>query len=248
MPVKAVKRAIRAVREPLPGSQFSWAFVAMLVAIVGLFVLALVAWQSRASTDLPSLRDISAWMAPHRRAWYALPLVVVAFTALGLVLFPVLLLVAATGVAFGPWLGPLYAMAGSLSSASVGFAIGRTLGRKRVERYGGKRVVRINRALERNGTLAVFFIRKIPAPFMLSNIIVGASRVRYRDFVVGTFLGMAALVIGLAGFGYQISSAFQNPSPGNVAIAVACLAIPLTLAWLINKQIQKSKDLTTSTP
>ena len=64
---------------------------------------------------------------------------------------------------------------------------------------------RISRALQRNGTLAVFFVRKVPAPFTLSNIVVGASSVGYRDFIVGTLLGMGAFVIALAGFGYQLT-------------------------------------------
>ena len=49
---------------------------------------------------------------------------------------PVVLLIAATGVVFGPILGPLYAMAGCLASGSLGFAIGRWLGQQGVERLG----------------------------------------------------------------------------------------------------------------
>src|SRR6187401_3217169 len=67
--------------------------------------------------------DIAAWIAAHRFAWYAPPLVVVAFVVFSLL--PVMVLVSLTGAAFGPVLGPLYAMAGCLASASTAFAIGR---------------------------------------------------------------------------------------------------------------------------
>ena len=230
MPVKAV----------LPGSQFSWGTVWVLVGVIAMLTVGLIAWQSRPSHELPNLQDLTDVMAPHRRAWYALPLVALTFSVLSLVLFPVLLLIAATGVAFGPWLGPIYAMVGSLTSASVGFAIGRRLGRKRVERFGGRRVIKISHTLRRHGTLAVFFLRKIPAPFTLTNIIIGASHVRYRDFLAGTFLGMIALVIALAGFGYQLSSAFSDPTPRKLAIAVLCLAVPLTAAWAISKRATRA--------
>ena len=83
-------------------------------------------------------------------------------------------------------------MAGCLASGSIGFAIGRWLGQRRVEQLGGERVARVTRTLKRNGTLAVFLLRKVPAPFTLANIIVGASTVSYRDFLVGTLLGMGA--------------------------------------------------------
>ena len=46
-------------------------------------------------------------------------MVMLAFIALGL--FPVLLLITATGIAFGPVLGPIYAMAGCLASGVDGF-------------------------------------------------------------------------------------------------------------------------------
>ncbi len=76
--------------------------------------------------NVPSLDDIAMWLAPLRHAWYALPLVMLAFVVLAVV--PVMLLIAATGIAFGPVLGPVYAMAGCLASGSVGFVIGRWMG------------------------------------------------------------------------------------------------------------------------
>lgn len=185
------------------------------------------------------IEAISAWMAPHRHAWYALPVVVVAF--IGLTLVPVVLLIAATGIAFGPVLGPIYAMAGCLASGSVGFAIGRWLGQRRVERLGGERVAHVTRTLKRNGTLAVFLFRKVPLPFTLANVVVGASTVSYRDFVLGTFLGMAALVVGLAGFGYQLTMVLRSPSPVTVIGAVLVLGVPLTLAWLINRALRQTR-------
>jgi phospholipase D1/2 len=183
--------------------------------------------------------EVSAWVAPHRHAWYALPMVMLAF--IGLALFPVLLLITATGIAFGPVLGPVYAMAGCLASASMGFVIGRWLGVRRVERLGGERIIRVTRALNRNGTLAVFFARKVPAPFTLVNIVIGASTVRYVDFILGTLLGMAALVIALAGFGYQLMQALRNPSPATLSAAALFVGIPLTLAWFINRTLRHAR-------
>lgn len=191
--------------------------------------------------DAVSLEQFSSWLEPHRRAWYALPLVAAAFTALGLVLFPVLVLIAATGVAFGPWLGPIYAMVGCLASGSAGFALGRWAGPQRVEGVGGPRIAKIRRTLERNGTLAVFLLRKVPAPFMVSNVVAGASKVRFRDFLLGTFLGMAALVVALAGFGYQLTEAFRNPSWSTMLLAAGVLGVPLGLAWSINRVLKRTK-------
>lgn len=215
--------------------QLAWLRVTAVFLICGVLV---ITWMSIPATALTP-DDVSAWMEPHRHAWYALPMVMLTFIALGLV--PVLLLITLTGIAFGPVLGPIYAMAGCLASASIGFGIGRWLGLDRVARLGGERVARVTRALKRNGTLAVFFVRKVPAPFMLANIVIGASTVRYKDFIVGTVLGMGAIVIALAGFGYQLTQALRNPSPGTVLTAAMFVGVPLTLAWFINRALRRAR-------
>lgn len=216
-----------------------WLRLAVLAAVVALVITAWVALPFRPFSDLSSLAD---WLSPHRHAWYGLPVVVIAYVLLGFLFVPVLLLITATGIAFGPFLGPVYAMAGCLTSASAGFGVGRWVGRQRIRYFGGERLVRLSQTIERNGTLAVFLIRKIPAPFTLSNIVVGASRVSFRDFLIGTLLGMTAVVIGLAGLGHQLTVAFRNPSWSNVALAAAFVGLPLTLAWYINRQLRRRRS------
>jgi uncharacterized membrane protein YdjX (TVP38/TMEM64 family) len=215
-------------------SQLVWLRISVVLVVCAALVMA---WQLILKGTF-DLHAISTWLAPHRHAWYALPMVMLAFVVLALV--PVILLIAATGIAFGPVLGPVYAMAGCLASASLGFAIGRWMGFRRVEQLGGERIARVSRALKRNGTLAVFFVRKVPAPFTLTNIVVGASTVSYRDFMVGTVLGMGAFVVALAGFGYQLTKAFDHPSPATLAAAALFIGLPLTLAWLVNRALRRA--------
>ena len=115
------------------------------------------------------------------------------------------------------------------------------MGLRRVERLGGERVARLTRALKRNGTLAVFLVRKVPAPFTLVNIVVGASTIRFRDFIVGTMLGMGAFVVGFAGFGYQLAKALRDPSPATLIGAALFVVVPLTLAVLINRALRRAR-------
>ncbi len=213
--------------------------VAIVLATAAVIVLA-VRSDASIPRDLEGIRELFASLTPPRTAWYALPVVVSLYVGLGLILVPVLLLVAATGLVFGPVLGPVYALAGCFTSASAGFAIGRWTGYERVQKLGGRRVADLHDALERNGTLAVFVMRKVPAPFMLTNIVAGASRVRYRDFLIGTALGMGAFVVALAGFGYQLSETFRNPSWRTALVAAVFLTVPLTLAWIINRALRKA--------
>jgi uncharacterized membrane protein YdjX (TVP38/TMEM64 family) len=212
-----------------------WLRVAGVVAV---FVVALAAW-TWAPVPGVDPDTLSAWLRPYRYAWYALPLVVAVFVVLGLVLFPVVLLITATGIVFGPVLGPLYAMAGSLASASAGFGIGRWMGAGRVEQLGGERITTLIRTLRRNGTLAVFLVRKVPVPFTLANVVVGASSIRFRDFLAGTALGMTAVVVALAGFGYQLTHVLYEPTAGSVVAGALFIAVPLTLALLLNRVLRR---------
>jgi uncharacterized membrane protein YdjX (TVP38/TMEM64 family) len=205
-------------------------------ALLIVFIVVAVLW-TQWPTSTWDVDALSAWLGQHRHAWYGLPVVVLAYVVLAPV--PVLLLIAATGVAFGPILGPLYAMAGCLASASCAFALGRWLGLRRVQELGGERVVRLTNALKRNGTLAVFLLRKVPAPFVLANIVAGASTVSFRDFIVGTILGMGTIIIMIAGFGVQLTTALRSPSPSTVFGAILLVSIPLTLAWVINRSLRQ---------
>jgi len=204
---------------------------ALLLALMGLSALLAYSYTSHVDAS-----DLSSWLPENRYAWWAPLLVILAFVAFSVV--PVMLLVSLTGVAFGPVLGPLYAMTGCLASASTAFALGRWIGPRNVNGWGGKRVRRLMELLRRNGTLAVFLIRKVPIPFLLVNFMLGASAVGYREFLIGTVLGMTAMVVGLAGFGYQLAETWRHPSMESVLRALLFLCIPLSLAWMINRRLR----------
>lgn len=225
-------------RAPTSDRALTWIRIASVLVFLGLLA---AAWRFTPLKNLVDLPRIVGWIEPYRDAWYALPLVAAAYVVLGLVMVPVLLMILATGIAFGPWLGSLYALAGCLASASVGYAIGRWAGLSRLERVAGPRVRRLSEKLERNGTLAVYMIRKVPAPYMLANVIVGASSVRYRDFILGTTLGMGPMILALAGFGYQLSRIVKEPTAAGIATAAAFLAVPLLLALLLNSLLKRRR-------
>jgi uncharacterized membrane protein YdjX (TVP38/TMEM64 family) len=210
---------------------------------IGLVICALVvaAWHWIPSSAFSADR-FASWFAPHRDAWYALPAVVLAFIALGLLMVPVVVLIAATGLAFGPVLGPIYAMVGCLASAATGFGLGRWLGRGRVERVVGERTKRLMQTVSRNGVLAVFLIRKLPvAPFIIVNIVIGASAVRFRDFILGTALAMGVFVIAIAGFGSELIDVLRHPSLNKLLAAAAFVVIPLTVAWQLNRVFRRTR-------
>jgi uncharacterized membrane protein YdjX (TVP38/TMEM64 family) len=168
-----------------------------------------------------------------------------AFVVGGLVVFPVLVLIAATSAALGPWMGFLSAGAGVLLSALTLFSIGRVLGQARLQRLLGRRAARVQSRIIGKGVVAVAMIRMVPiAPFSIVNVVAGASKLSLRDFLLGTVLGMAPGIAVMAALGAQIADLARNASWTNallLALAIAawialCLGVQFLVTWLAGRR------------
>jgi len=211
----------------------------VVIAIIAVLGALAAAWKWTDLAEWAHPDFVAGHLEPLRSRWYGLPVVVVVFVLAELVLFPVLILVFVCGVVFGPWLGPVYALTGALASALPPFFLGRHLGRERVERMGGALVKRITASLERRGVIAIFMLRKVPAPFTLANLVCGASGVSLRDFVLGTLLGMGTGVLLLTVLGAQLMELVRDPRPGAIAGAVALLFAPLLVALVVQRMVNR---------
>jgi phosphatidylserine/phosphatidylglycerophosphate/cardiolipin synthase-like enzyme/uncharacterized membrane protein YdjX (TVP38/TMEM64 family) len=211
--------------------------VAGTVAALGGLALA---WQTTSLRDLTDIGYITSMISSHSQSALAPLFAVMAFVLGGLVVFPVIVLIAATAAALGPWIGALSATAGVLASSLLLFMIGRFLGHKRLQSLLGARALRVQRRIVGKGVVAVAMIRMVPvAPFSLVNLLAGASQLKLGDFLVGTVLGMAPGIITMAALGAQIADFAKNASWSNALplgltillwIAV-CLAVQFVVTW-----------------
>src|SRR5207302_1054970 len=95
----------------------------------GISVIALtLVWHFTPLATLAQPDNLRQWLAAIAEVPGAFLIVLAAFIGGGLVVFPVLVLIAATAAAFGPWLGFLYALTGAIASAIVTYAVGAALG------------------------------------------------------------------------------------------------------------------------
>jgi uncharacterized membrane protein YdjX (TVP38/TMEM64 family) len=151
-----------------------------------------------------------------------------AFLVGGITAFPVTVLILATAYAFDAWPAMVYSLIGCIVSAIFLYAIGRQLGRKNVVRFAGKRLNRMNRLISKHGTLAVAAVRMVPvAPYSLVNLAAGAVRVPFRDFVLGTVLGMSPGVIGITFFESQVEELLRDPNPVSILVLTVALGFML---------------------
>src|SRR6185437_16691040 len=93
------------------------------------------------------------------------------------------------------------------------YGIGAALGRASLERTLGPRMGRVRRSIVRRGMLAVAAVRLVPiAPFTLVNLVAGASKIPFADYVLGTAIGMAPGLILMSALGNRIWSIMTQPT------------------------------------
>ncbi len=168
-------------------------------------------------------------------------MVVLAFVVGGFLVVPVMLLIGVTAIVFGPVEGTLYSFAGALASASVIYALGRSLGRDAVRRLAGRRLNELSRRLARRGLLAVVLVRMLPiAPFSMINIVAGASHIGWRDFLFGTAIGLAPGIIMTSAFVDRAVAAMRHPSPATIALLAAVVIAIGGIAWLVRRKLERA--------
>lgn len=208
-----------AARASAPASMKLLALVALLGLMAALWRFTPLYQFTDTETLLNMLRSIQG--AP----WAPLA-IIGGFVIGGAVLFPVTVMIAVTAAALGPWLGLGSALAGTLISAGLLYAVGRVIGIAPVQRMLGPRLRRIQSKIVGNGVIAVVLIRMLPlAPFSVVNMAAGASGVRFRDFIIGTVIGMAPGLIAMSIFGAQIADLLRRPSLGSVALLLLGIAV-----------------------
>ena len=213
----------------------------LTVLILLPFMLSL-AWRLLPLDSWFTTDNVSA-LSIHLRENPCAPLyVIVLYTLGGLIAFPVVILIPATAMIFGPLRGCLYSLCGLVANASALYALGHVLGHETINRYAGMRVKQISHRLAQHGFLTVSLLRLFPvAPFTLINLISGASPITFRTYTFATVTGISPALIFMTLAGAQLKSTLYNPVPKNLIALLLLGAILLTMGtWLKGKVLKRT--------
>lgn len=200
------------------------------------------AWRYTPLSELITAERVIAWARAVREAKWA-PLAVIAlYTPAAFVMFPRPLLTLLTVIAFGPWLGFAYGMAGILLAALATYYAGRILSRETVKRLAGETLDEMSKKLRSHGLAAVTAVRLVPAaPFAIEGIIAGALRLKLWHYMLGTFLGMLPGVLATSVFGVQITAALEDPSTINWWIVAGVVLAFLVFTYFVRRWFSKQE-------
>ena len=169
--------------------------------------------------------------------------VILIFVALGLVMFPVMVLIAVTAAVFGVWPGVLYAGLGALASAMVTYGIGRWLGPHGLRQFFGPRLNLITRSFARKGIPTVTLVRLVPiAPFSVVNLAAGAICIPALDYILGTALGLLPGLIIMSVLGDRAITLIQQPSLAGVAAMIGLLVMAIGISVGLQMFISRRRD------
>jgi phospholipase D1/2 len=208
-------------------------FLTRLFVFFVLFLAVSMAWRWTPLKEAVDLETVVQWQQSLKDDPTAFFWVAGAYLIGGLVLFPVTILNVATVVTFGPVTGNAYALAGWLFSAAMSFGIGRTAGSTTIQKIPRLRLNPVFHEAGRHGFLTVLSMRIVPiAPFTVVNLIIGASGIGFRDFILASLVGRIPGIVTLTLFGVQLEYFLRRPGLQSLALlALAALLMLLVATW-----------------
>lgn len=159
-----------------------------LLVLLGLLTLGILAWVF----GRQHVAAFAGWLE-GRGKLTGLTILALAYTPAALLFFPATVLTLGAGAVFGIPEATVAVSLGSTLAACVVFLFGRTLARRWVEAKiaARPRFRALDRAVADNGFRIVLLTRLSPAlPFTLLNYAYGLTRVRFRDYLLASWVGM----------------------------------------------------------
>ncbi|MFG6666946.1 TVP38/TMEM64 family protein [Halomonas sp. HNIBRBA4712] len=205
------------------------------LGLVALLVALALIWrwlQHSGYMSVQGLNELLEYVGQWRRAPWMFAAVVLVYNALLLVMFPLTLLVVATGLLFGPAWGLFYATLGTLSFSVLSYWIGHWLGRDALMDYGGRHLRGLSGYLSKRGIRTMIVINVLPlAPFTLTNMLAGAFHLRFRDYMIGSTVGIVPGLAAVILLGSQLGALLTAASHREVLWALGGLALGAALLF-----------------
>lgn len=128
------------------------------------------------------------------------PLLYVSVFAVAVLAVPVTPFAAAGSFIFGKAAGAALNVAGATLGAALAFAVGRYFLRDLSAALLRGRLADLDRRAGEHGFAVVFTLRLLLFPFLVVNYAAAATRIRFRDFIAATFLGIIPYLVVVSWF------------------------------------------------
>lgn len=148
----------------------------------------------------------------------------------------------AGGAVFGVYIGTAVVSIASTTGAALSFAGARYLFREWIETKYKNNLVKFNDGIDKNAFNYILFLRLVPLfPFFLINLVLGLTRVKFKTYILTSWIGMLPGTFVFIYAGKQLAGidSVKSVMSGQILLALSMLGL-LMLVPLLYKKI-KSK-------
>ncbi|MDY6994036.1 MAG: VTT domain-containing protein, partial [Pseudomonadota bacterium] len=112
--------------------------------------------------------------------------------------------------------------------------------RDTLRQLAGKQVNVLSNKLNQQNIFTVAALRLVPiAPFTIVNMVAGSIQLRFKIFILGTFLGMVPGILGLIMFSDQLVEAIKRPNINNIIMAISIFIVIIIVGLLFKRFFKK---------
>lgn len=218
-----------------------------IAAVVGIVVALTALWKFTPLATFLQPDRITGWAERFGDQWWAPLVVLLAYAPACVTMFPRPLITLFAVVAFGPWLGFVYAMLGIQFAAWLTYVAGQRLNRGTVRRLAGRKLDAIIEVLRRRGLIAMTALRLVPlAPFAVEGLVAGAVRIKLWHFLLGTAIGILPGTLAATVFGDQLEALIEDRGSVNYWLIAGAVSLLAVATWLVRRWLNNSSVQSTS--
>jgi uncharacterized membrane protein YdjX (TVP38/TMEM64 family) len=176
------------------------------------------------------------------------PVVIVLIYTIGVLILPATPFTIAGAVIFGKFYGMLYNLVGDALGASISFFLGRYFLHGIARGFLETRMPWLDRKATEEGFSVIFYLRIFWFPFIVLNYAAGATRIRFRDYLLGTVLGLLPpvfLFTYFVGSMKEVLATYRRPADlltFDLIFPVLLLIFSFFLPALL-KRLRKAREL-----
>ncbi len=228
--------------EPVPVSK---RVVVFRLAILVVLMAGAVLLASRLGLfDLRDPRHLAAAVRRAREVRWIAPLFVVVYGIVAAFGLPATPFTLAGGAIFGTVLGSILNWCGAMLGAIGSFMLAKLLGGDALRRLLGRRAEQLDGLVERGGFATLFRLRLLPVvPFNVLSFAAGIAGVRFRDYLLGTALGIMPGTIVYTYFADSLISGAEGASRAAfVKVGIAAgLLLAISFAPMLIRRVRGTR-------
>ena len=143
------------------------------------------------------------------------------------------------GFFFGPWLATLYVNVGATLGAFIIFLAARYFLGEGIQNKYGDKLAKFNEEIDKNGPNYMLTLRLVPIfPFFLVNLFAGVTKIKPRQFLWTTSLGIIPGSFAYTWLGHA-GATIGEGAPWQLFVALGLLALLSLIPVLVRKLKKK---------